>query len=55
MKQQEGLSSRIFDVINIFIMVIIIVISIYPLIYLISKSLSSVEYVKANLVFLYPR
>lgn len=55
MKQQEGLGSRIFDGINIGIMVVIIAVSIYPLIYLISKSLSGVEYVKANMVYLYPR
>lgn len=55
LKQKEGLGSKIFDGINIGVMVIIIAISIYPLIYLISKSLSSVEYVKANLVYLYPR
>ncbi len=55
MKQQEGIGSRIFDGINIGIMVVIIAVSIYPLIYLISKSLSGVEYVKANLVYLYPR
>ncbi|MCI9626288.1 MAG: carbohydrate ABC transporter permease [Clostridia bacterium] len=55
MKQREGIGSRIFDGINIGIMVVIIAVSIYPLIYLISKSLSGVEYVKANLVYLYPR
>ena len=43
MKQREGIGSRIFDGINIGIMVVIIAVSIYPLIYLISKSLSGVE------------
>ena len=36
-------------------MFVIIAICIYPLIYLISKSLSSVEFVRANMVYLYPR
>lgn len=55
MKQNESFASRVFDVINVLVMFVIIAICIYPLIYLISKSLSSVEFVRANMVYLYPR
>lgn len=36
-------------------MFVVIAICLYPLIYLIAKSLSSTEYVMANMVYLYPR
>lgn len=55
MKQNESFASRVFDVVNVLVMFVIIAICIYPLIYLISKSLSSVEFVRANMVYLYPR
>lgn len=55
MKQNESVASRIFDVINILVMFVVIAICLYPLIYLIAKSLSSTEYVMANMVYLYPR
>lgn len=55
MKQNESFASRVFDVVNVLVMFVIIAICIYPLIYLISKSLSSVEFVRANMVYLLPR
>ena len=55
MKQNESMASKIFDVMNVIFMFIIVAVCLYPLVYLVSKSLSSVEYVRANMVYLYPR
>lgn len=52
---REKLTDKIFNVINITFMILIMVVTLYPMIYLISKSLSSVEYVKANMVYLFPK
>ncbi len=55
MKQNESVASRMFDIINVLIMLLVIAVSLYPLIYLFAKSLSSVEFVSANQVYLYPK
>ncbi|MBO5008644.1 MAG: carbohydrate ABC transporter permease [Clostridia bacterium] len=52
---KDKLIDKVFNVINISIMLLVIVVTLYPVIYLISKSLSSVEYVKAGMVYLWPR
>lgn len=55
MKKHENISSQIFDVFNVLIMLFVCMITVYPLIYLVSKSFSSTEFVKANMVYLFPR
>lgn len=55
MMYKDKLIDKVFNVINISIMLLVIVVTLYPVIYLISKSLSSVEYVKAGMVYLWPR
>lgn len=52
---KEKLSDKVFNIINVSVMILIIIVTLYPVIYLISKSLSSVEYVKAGMVYLLPR
>lgn len=52
---KDKLIDKVFNVINVSVMLIVIVVTLYPVIYLISKSLSSVEYVKAGMVYLWPK
>ena len=53
---QRGKRRRIyaFDVINVAVMLIITVIMVYPMLYVLSMSLSSVESVQTNKVYLFP-
>lgn len=55
MKKTESLSSKLFDTMNVLFMIGVIVITIYPIVYVISISLSSTRYVMANMVTFYPR
>lgn len=55
MMYKDKLIDKVFNVINVSVMLIVIVVTLYPVIYLISKSLSSVEYVKAGMVYLWPK
>lgn len=45
----------VFDIVNIFIMLFLLAITLYPLVYVLSVSLSSAHFVKANMIYLLPR
>lgn len=55
MRANEGVSSRIFDVFNIVFMCGIIMMTLYPIMYIIAISLSSNQYVMANMVTIFPK
>lgn len=45
----------VFTVVNTIVMILVIVITLYPLLYVLSISLSSTEYVQANMITFYPK
>jgi len=55
MLDEKTLGSRIFDFANITLMIFLIFITLYPVVYVLAISLSSAEYVQANLVTLWPK
>lgn len=55
MVKDKSLSAKTFNVINGILMAIVIVITLYPLVYVLALSLSSSEYVQAGMVSLVPR
>ena len=55
MVKDKSLSAKTFNVINGILMAIVIIITLYPLVYVLALSLSSSEYVQAGMVSLVPR
>ena len=55
MVKDKSLSAKIFNVINGILMAIVIIITLYPLVYVLALSLSSSEYVQAGMVSIFPR
>lgn len=53
--KDDSLASRMFDIINIFLMILAICITLYPFLYVVSISLSSRNFVTRNMVTLFPR
>lgn len=55
MVKDKSLSAKTFNVINGILMAIVIIITLYPLVYVLALSLSSSEYVQAGMVSIVPR
>nr|QGT51251.1 sugar ABC transporter permease [uncultured Firmicutes bacterium] len=55
MVQQKGKGEIAFRVINSFVMLLIVAVTLYPLLYVLAVSLSSAEYVQARMVTIFPR
>lgn len=55
MVKDKSLSAKTFNVINGILMAIVIIITLYPLVYVLALSLSSSEYVQAGMVSIIPR
>lgn len=55
MVKDKSLSAKTFNVINGILMAVVIIITLYPLVYVLALSLSSSEYVQAGMVSLVPR
>lgn len=55
MVEDKSIKSRTFDAFNIILMGFIIIITVYPLVYVLALSLSSTEYVQAGLVKVFPK
>ena len=54
-KMKLSFGERLFNIFNFCLMLLIIIITLYPMIYVVAVSLSSAEYVQANLVRLIPK
>ena len=55
MIKDKSFGSKTFDVVNTILMIIVLIITLYPLLYVLAISLSSTEYVQANLVTIIPK
>ena len=55
MKRQESLASRSFDVINVFIMIFILIVVLYPVINIIAISFSDVSHIAKGDIGLWPK
>ncbi len=55
MVKDKSLSAKTFNVINGILMAVVIIITLYPLVYVLALSLSSSEYVQAGMVSIIPR
>lgn len=55
MVKDKSLSAKTFNVINGILMAVVIIITLYPLVYVLALSLSSSEYVQAGMVSIVPR
>lgn len=55
MVEDKSFGAKAFNVINALLMAVIVVITIYPLLYVLALSLSSAEYVQAGMVNLIPK
>ncbi|MFC7680697.1 carbohydrate ABC transporter permease [Paenibacillus sp. GCM10028914] len=55
MKQKESLASRLFDVINVLVMIILVIVMVYPMVYVFSASISNNALVASGAVLLWPK
>ncbi|GIP33329.1 carbohydrate ABC transporter permease [Paenibacillus sp. J2TS4] len=55
MKIRESLASRIFDAFNIFLMIVLVIVMVYPMIYVFSASISENAMVVSGQVLLWPK
>lgn len=55
MKQKESLSSRLFDVINVLVMILLVIVMVYPMVYVFSASISNNALVASGAVLLWPK
>ncbi|WP_010277527.1 carbohydrate ABC transporter permease [Paenibacillus senegalensis] len=55
MKIKESLGSRIFDVFNVFLMIVLVIVMVYPMLYVFSASISNNAMVASGQVVLWPK
>lgn len=55
MKQKESLASRLFDVINVLVMILLVIVMVYPMVYVFSASISNNALVASGAVLLWPK
>lgn len=55
MKIKESLGSRLFDLFNVFLMILLVVVMVYPMIFVFSASISSNAMVASGQVILWPK
>lgn len=55
MVEDKSLGAKVFHVINTLVMALVVIITLYPLLYVVALSLSSAEYVQAGMVNLVPK
>lgn len=55
MKKQESLASKLFDVLNILFMILLVIVMVYPMVYVFSASISNNALVASGAVLLWPK
>ncbi|MGM1048003.1 MAG: carbohydrate ABC transporter permease [Bacillota bacterium] len=55
MKNQESLASKLFDVLNILFMILLVIVMVYPMVYVFSASISNNALVASGAVLLWPK
>jgi len=55
MKTKESLGSRLFDIVNVCFMVVLIIVMVYPMVYVFSASISNNALVASGAVLLWPK
>lgn len=55
MKIKESFGSRLFDAVNIFLMIVLVIVMVYPLVYVFSASISDNAMVMSGRVVLWPK
>ncbi|GAB6929116.1 carbohydrate ABC transporter permease [Paenibacillus sp. JCM 10914] len=53
--KKEGLGSRIFDIVNVLIMIVLVIVMVYPMVYVFSASISDNALVASGAVLLWPK
>ncbi|SMF79890.1 carbohydrate ABC transporter membrane protein 2, CUT1 family [Paenibacillus uliginis N3/975] len=55
MKKQESLASKLFDVLNILFMILLVIVMVYPMVYVFSASISNNALVASGAVLFWPK